>query len=132
MDWLQQVVAPFDVQLQVRSDLALLALQGPDAEQQLARLLGGKLPPSLAGLSSFCGCQLDSWFVSRTGYTGEDGYEIMLPDREAPALWDRLLALGVQPCGLGARDTLRLEAGLALYGQEMDESVSPLVRNNFV
>jgi len=129
MGWLQQEVTPYRVRLQPRPELALLALQGPDAGRQLARLLGGTLPPVLADLPSFCGCQLNSWFVARTGYTGEDGYEIVLPGSEAPALWDELLALGVQPCGLGARDTLRLEAGLALYGQEMDEQISPLAAN---
>jgi aminomethyltransferase len=64
--------------------------------------------------------------VGRTGYTGEDGFEIMLPAEEAPALWHGLLDAGVTPCGLGARDTLRLEAGMNLYGQDMDEATSPL------
>ena len=66
------------------------------------------------------------WFVARTGYTGEDGWEIVMPAAEAPAVWDRLLAAGVEPCGLGARDTLRLEAAMNLYGSDMDETISPL------
>jgi aminomethyltransferase len=64
-------------------------------------------------------------FVARTGYTGEDGFEIMVPEGNAVALWTALLAAGVKPAGLGARDTLRLEAGMNLYGQDMDESVTP-------
>ncbi len=125
MSWLQQQAANVEVTLCTRTDLALLALQGPAAGRQLARLLGNALP----ALPPFSGCPLGSWFVATTGYTGEAGYEILLPGREAPALWHALLAQGVPPCGLGARDTLRLEAGLALYGQEMDEQISPLAAN---
>jgi len=66
------------------------------------------------------------WFIARTGYTGEDGWEICLPAAAAPRVWERLLAAGVVPCGLGARDTLRLEAAMNLYGSDMDETVSPL------
>jgi aminomethyltransferase len=69
--------------------------------------------------------QADEYFFARTGYTGEDGFEISLPAAQAPALWQSLLALGVTPCGLGARDTLRLEAGMNLYGQDMDAAESP-------
>jgi aminomethyltransferase len=65
-------------------------------------------------------------FIARTGYTGEDGFEVMIPAPRAPALWNALAAAGVRPCGLGARDTLRLEAGMNLYGQDMDETVGPL------
>src|SRR5262249_46249462 len=77
-------------------------------------------------LQSFCGAQLDRWFVARTGYTGEDGFEVMLPSEEATGAWRKLNELGVVSCGLGARDTLRLEAGMNLYGNDMDESTNPL------
>ena len=79
-----------------------------------------------AKLGTFFGAPCDEWFVARTGYTGEDGYEVMLPAEEAPAFWQALQAAGVAPCGLGARDTLRLEAGMNLYGNDMDENVTPL------
>jgi aminomethyltransferase len=77
-------------------------------------------------LGKFVGADIDGLFVARTGYTGEDGYEVIVPESSAVELWNRLLAAGVKPAGLGARDTLRLEAGMALYGQDMDETVSPL------
>ena len=77
-------------------------------------------------MKPFRAAQKGDWFVSRTGYTGEDGFEIVYPAAEAPALWQSLLKTGVAPCGPGARDTLRLEAGLNLCGQDMDETVSPL------
>jgi aminomethyltransferase len=80
----------------------------------------------LLGLDPFTAIEHDSLFIARTGYTGEDGYEVMLPGARAVAFWNRLLAAGVKPCGLGARDTLRLEAGMNLYGQDMDEEVTPL------
>jgi aminomethyltransferase len=66
-------------------------------------------------------------FIARTGYTGEDGFEIILPGADAADFWRRCLDAGVRPCGLGARDTLRLEAGMNLYGNDMDENTSPLV-----
>jgi len=77
-------------------------------------------------LGPFFGVPADDWFIARTGYTGEDGWEIMLPGGEAAGFWERLRQAGVMPCGLGARDTLRLEAGMNLYGSDMDETVSPL------
>ena len=77
-------------------------------------------------LGPFFGAPAGDWFVARTGYTGEDGWEIMLPTGEAAGFWERLRQAGVMPCGLGARDTLRLEAGMNLYGSDMDETVSPL------
>ncbi len=82
---------------------------------------------AVSELERFYGCACGEWFVGRTGYTGEDGFEIMLPDTEAPAFWDGLAEAGVKPCGLGARDTLRLEAGMNLYGTDMTETTSPLI-----
>lgn len=108
--------------------LAMLAIQGPDARQLATQAL-----PALATaatLPPFHALQVDTDLglctVATTGYTGEDGYELSLPAAAAPILADRLLAAGIAPCGLGARDTLRLEAGMNLYGQDMDETISPL------
>ncbi len=78
-------------------------------------------------LKRFFGADCGDWFVGRTGYTGEDGFEIMLPSTQAAAMWDKLASVGVKPCGLGARDTLRLEAGMNLYGSDMTEETSPLI-----
>ena len=125
--WLGEVATrrPFDVDVIQRPDLALIAVQGP-----AARALAGAAIPGLeaatAGLRRFQGAFFRDWFVARTGYTGEDGFELMLPAPVAVRTWRLLAAANVTPCGLGARDTLRLEAGMALYGQEMDEATSPL------
>lgn len=125
--WMQQQVAVFDAAVSVRRDLGVLALQGPEAKNKLA---AAGLPAELVEAALACkpfGCAfLGDHLLGRTGYTGEDGFEIVAPLDEIPNIWKELLAAGVQPCGLGARDTLRLEAGMALYGQDMDESVSPL------
>jgi len=106
--------------------LAMLAVQGPRALQLFEQAADWA---DLGSLPSFSAAERGSWMVARTGYTGEDGCEVMLPGDEAMALWNELVRLGVTPVGLGARDTLRLEAGLNLYGQDMDESTSPLVSN---
>jgi aminomethyltransferase len=89
-------------------------------------MLAGESADKVSQLKPFFGIQLGDTFYARTGYTGEDGYEIIVPNDESSNLWDQLLENGVQPIGLGARDTLRLEAGMNLYGTDMDESVSPL------
>ncbi len=81
---------------------------------------------AIDALTRFSAVEAGEWFIARTGYTGEDGLEIALPAAAAVALWSRLIEAGVSPCGLGARDTLRLEAGMNLYGSDMDESVTPL------
>jgi len=123
--WLRALAGGRAVELVERVDLALIAVQGPQA-----RALAGAALPDLAaavtGLRRFQGASCRDWFVACTGYTGEDGLELMLPAAVAPWVWDRLAQAGVRPCGLGARDTLRLEAGLNLYGQDMDETTSPL------
>jgi len=82
-----------------------------------------------AQLKNFRGFEAGSWFIARTGYTGEKGLELILPSEEAPQVWDELLAAGVRPVGLGARDTLRREAGMNLYGHDMDETISPVAAN---
>jgi aminomethyltransferase len=112
-----------------RTDLAMIAVQGPNARAKVWRALPGSEAVS-AGLKPFNAAFMNStWgeaFVARTGYTGEDGFEVVLPAAHAADLWHALAAAGVKPAGLGARDTLRLEAGMNLYGQDMDETTSPL------
>jgi aminomethyltransferase len=108
-----------------RTDLAMIAVQGPNARAKVWRALPGSEAAS-AALKPFMGAPMGDAFIARTGYTGEDGFELMIPAPQAAALWDALAAAGVRPCGLGARDTLRLEAGMNLYGQDMDETVGPL------
>ena len=129
--WMQAKVAEWqlDVSITQRRDgdnnLGIIAVQGPNARTKVWEVL----PQSKAateGLKAFFAAEVDQYFIASTGYTGEDGYEIMLPAGEAEALWNALKEAGVAPCGLGARDTLRLEAGMNLYGQDMDETVSPL------
>jgi len=131
--WMSKQLTGFDAQLTERPELAILAVQGPAAINIVMDLLNGKGGLSAAAqvgsLKNFSGAELGGWFIARTGYTGENGVEIMLPNIEAPGIWDDLLAAGVKPIGLGARDTLRLEAGMNLYGHEMDESISPLSAN---
>ena len=124
--WLQRQGGGFEVTITPRRDLAMLAVQGPGARMKVLNLLRSGDQDLAQGLTTFEGAEIGDWFVARTGYTGEDGFEIMLPGGEAPSLWRRLLDSGVAPAGLGARDTLRLEAGLNLYGQDMDETVTPL------
>jgi len=113
------------LRLTPRPDLAMIAVQGPNARAKVWQALPGSEAASTA-LKPFMGAAMGEGFIARTGYTGEDGFELMLPATRAPALWATLVAAGVRPCGLGARDTLRLEAGMNLYGQDMDETVGPL------
>jgi aminomethyltransferase len=110
----------------IEQDLAMLAVQGPEA---VARYVSVSGMEAVRDLAPFTALERDGAMVARTGYTGEDGVEIVLPGKEAVALWQALAQAGVRPAGLAARDTLRLEAGLNLYGQDMDESTSPLVSN---
>ncbi|MGD8416139.1 MAG: glycine cleavage system aminomethyltransferase GcvT [Pseudomonadales bacterium] len=107
-------------------DLAMIAVQGPDAVARFEAVRGEE---GAAGLAPFSMLESGEVMIARTGYTGEDGVEVILPGDEAVALWEALAAAGVVPAGLAARDTLRLEAGLNLYGQDMDETTSPLVSN---
>jgi aminomethyltransferase len=121
--WLERGLG--SLALRPRRDLAMLAVQGPNARQKLSRALPA-LRAAAEGLEKFCAAEHDGFFIARTGYTGEDGVELLLPLERAADVWKRLLAAGVRPCGLGARDTLRLEAGLLLYGQDMDPDVTPM------
>ncbi len=123
--WMQKQSAGFDIQLTPRRDLAMIAVQGPNARDKF----WAAFPASKAvseSLAVFQAAQWNEWLIARTGYTGEDGFEITLPSLVAARTWLALQTVGVAPIGLGARDTLRLEAGMNLYGQDMDESVGPL------
>ncbi len=127
--WVRDHARHRDVEITERAELALLALQGPRASERLGELLealrGPHAADSARALRSYHAASIGEWFVARTGYTGEDGFELALPAAEAAPVWQGLSALGVASCGLGARDTLRLEAGMNLYGQDMDESTHP-------
>lgn len=125
---MRAVAQDWAVAVERRPELALLAVQGPEAVTKVAPLLPANLRTA-GELRPFHAVWGEDWMVARTGYTGEDGFEIMLPAERAGAFWDGLLEAGVRPIGLGARDTLRLEAGLNLYGTDMDESTTPLVSN---
>ena len=123
--WMEAQKAGFDVALKVRRDLAMLAVQGPKAIEKVCSIKP-ELAEAIRALKVFQGLPQGEWFYARTGYTGEDGLEIMVPADQAIAFFNQLQAVGVSPIGLGARDTLRLEAGMNLYGHDMDETVSPL------
>ncbi len=126
MAWITSQARAFDVVVNERPELAMIAVQGPKAREIVLAGLPQVDATSAAELKPFSAGQYGDLFIARTGYTGEDGFEISLPAEAATTLWDQLLSAGVTPCGLGARDTLRLEAGMNLYGQDMDETVSPL------
>ncbi len=128
-NWLQKQQNTFNVTLTQRNDLAMIALQGPNAMSKILPLFNGDEQQSLKELKPFHGVMINDIFYSRTGYTGEDGFEIQIPITQINTYWQKFLSSGVQPCGLGARDTLRLEAGLNLYGADMDESTTPLESN---
>ncbi len=129
--WFRRLIAERAPKLRLtpREDLAMVAVQGPNARAKVWAALPGS-GAATAGLKPFSATTMASpWgevFIARTGYTGEDGFEIVLGAAHAGALWRSLVAAGVRPAGLGARDTLRLEAGMNLYGQDMDERVTPL------
>ena len=127
--WIREQARRAEVEVTERTDLAMLAVQGPEARAKAAQLLPPADGTAALALDGFVGRELGRWFVARTGYTGEDGFEIMMPAADAVAAWRGLNALGVASCGLGARDTLRLEAGMNLYGNDMDESTQPYESN---
>ncbi|MEM7078006.1 MAG: glycine cleavage system aminomethyltransferase GcvT [Pseudomonadota bacterium] len=122
--WFDAQIERFDAQFS-EQDEAMIAVQGPNAIAIVADVLGVDLDE----LSPFYAVRTGQMLIGRTGYTGENGVELMLPSAQAPGLWDDLVRAGVQPAGLGARDTLRLEAGLNLYGQDLDEEHTPLTSN---
>jgi len=127
--WMQAQAAGFAVEVRERPELAMLAIQGPHARARTSELVSQARAGLIHDLKPFQGMADGDWFIGRTGYTGEDGLEIILPAEQAPDFLSELVGAGIPPIGLGARDTLRLEAGLNLYGQDMTEEVSPLAAN---
>ena len=126
IEWITEQSGDFGVIVTERPELAMIAVQGPQARETVIDLIGNDDQEGVRKLAPFFAGQFGDLFIARTGYTGEDGFEISLPADSAVSLWDQLIDKGVKPCGLGARDTLRLEAGMNLYGQDMDETVTPL------
>lgn len=128
--WIERHAGRFAVSSTTRGDLAIIAVQGPHARAKAAALLTPADRERALELPAFAGTPIDLFdgatFVARTGYTGEDGFEIMLPAGHVVAFWNQLLQAGIRPCGLAARDTLRLEAGMNLYGNDMNETTTPL------
>ena len=123
--WMNKQIESFDATLTERPELAMVAVQGPNAIEKVKQVRTEQAA-LISELKVFQGLPVGEWFYARTGYTGEDGLEIMIPAAEVAQFWEALLAAGVAPAGLGARDTLRLEAGMNLYGNDMDDSISPL------
>ena len=128
--WISAQAAPYGVSVTEREDFAMVAVQGPNARERVIGLLDEAGAKAAGKLGRFAAIEVATkngtpLFLARTGYTGEDGFEVVVPVGQAVALWEALLAAGVKPAGLGARDTLRLEAGLNLYGQDMDDTVTP-------
>lgn len=127
--WIRQQASAFAIEVSVRLDLAMVAVQGPDARAAVLGLVDASDRDRVAALGRFAAAPSGDLFIARTGYTGEDGFEVILPAASVVDFWNALLNAGVKPCGLGARDTLRLEAGMNLYGQDMDDDTSPLEAN---
>ena len=127
MAWMSTAAKEFGgVTVTERPELAMIAVQGPNAKEKTYAALGENLRESAGRLKPFHSVTIGELMVATTGYTGEEGFEIILPAKAAVFTWQMLAEAGVKPCGLGARDTLRLEAGMALYGSDMDETITPL------
>ncbi len=130
LDWMKKTAQDFtSISILERTDLAIIAIQGPYAITKASPAFNANQQALIKDLKPFHCVEQDNWCIARTGYTGEDGLEVILPIQEAEMFWQRLIELGSHPCGLGARDTLRLEAGLNLYGSDMDVSTTPLESN---
>jgi aminomethyltransferase len=127
--WLKKHAENFAVSIQSRPDFAIIAIQGPHAREKTAAVFCAEQRDATQDLKTFHAALIKDWLIARTGYTGEDGYEIILPVAQAINFWQALCKAGVAPCGLGSRDTLRLEAGLNLYGSDMNEDTTPLESN---
>jgi len=126
LPWIYDKVSGFSAGLQERKELAMIAIQGPLALEKIQPILNPAQQDALSTLASFECVDIGEWFFARTGYTGEDGLEIILPEEDIASFWSKLEQAGIKPCGLAARDTLRIEAGMLLYGQDMDETTTPL------
>ena len=124
--WITKQAQAFSVDVDEPEGLAMIAVQGPQARDKVHQVIDKALADKAAAVKRFYAVTDGETFIGRTGYTGEDGYEIILPENKAADLWESLYNAGVKPSGLGARDTLRLEAGMNLYGTDMDENISPL------
>jgi aminomethyltransferase len=124
--WISQQAASFDVDIAEKPELAMIAVQGPAARERASTVIDDEWREQALALKPFYALEAGDIFIARTGYTGEDGWEIVIPGDQATGYWNRFVAAGIRPCGLGARDTLRLEAGMNLYGSDMDENTSPL------
>lgn len=124
--WIRQHIQGYAADLQERTDLAMIAVQGPQAIKKTLDILTPMQADAVSTIMPFESVERDQLFIARTGYTGEDGLEIIAPPIYIRELWQALIRTGVNPCGLAARDTLRIEAGLLLYGQDMDETTTPL------
>ena len=127
--WMAKQVTNFECEIKERPELAILAIQGPDAIDKVKTIVTPKRAELIDSLKPFVGKFSDEWFIARTGYTGEKGVEIILPNEDAAEFWAAIRRVGIAAVGLGARDTLRLEAGMNLYGSDMDESVNPFESN---
>lgn len=123
--WIDKQIKNFNSQFKIRDDLAIIAVQGKNAREKFFEAMPGS-EDICKNVKPFNAVNVGELFIARTGYTGEDGFEIILPSKSVEFCWKMLLEAGVKPCGLGARDTLRLEAGMSLYGSEMDENTTPL------
>ena len=125
--WFEKHAVEFGVKVMERSDMGILAIQGPDALNKILKIK--EIDNQVNTLQSF-GCMFEGdKLYARTGYTGEDGLELIVPTKDINHLWDQALELGCTPIGLGARDTLRLEAGLNLYGNDMTINNHPYESN---
>lgn len=124
--WIRETIRGFSADLQERPELAMIAVQGPCAIEKVLSVLDATQADAVSTIGPFECVDVDSYFFARTGYTGENGLEIIVPKEKISALWQSLLNIGIIPCGLAARDTLRLEAGMLLYGQDMNETNTPL------
>lgn len=123
--WIEKQALAFDVNVAERADLSMIAVQGPNARSKAASLFPADVAAKALKIGKFVAFEGNGLFIARTGYTGEDGFEIIVPEARAVELWQHLLEAGIGAAGLGARDTLRLEAGMNLYGQDMDETITP-------
>ena len=126
IEWINTEITSFDAEANERLGLAMIAVQGPEARDRTVAAIGGQWHAAALALKPFCALEAGNLLIARTGYTGEDGWEIMLLETDTEEFWQRCLDAGIRPCGLGSRDTLRLEAGMNLYGSDMDETHSPL------
>ncbi len=122
--WIDSIVKPFAVQLTALNEHGIIAVQGPKSLDIVTATMPN-VGAAVAQLHAFSFLQLDTWIIARTGYTGEDGVEMIIPNEQIPNVWNSLVTAGAQPCGLACRDSLRVEAGLALYGSEMNADITP-------